>query len=89
MKTKRKVNLDVVVSSYGLDIEENTVYVDEEKQYFALRCLGCGQFMHYPYNPENGWSLNIGDKGVTIKPSILNHCCEAHYIITNGVANIV
>lgn len=91
MKTLKKVELSVVYGAYDLDLLENTVHVDQEKGYFALNCLGCGQFMHYPISPIHkvGWGVKIGGKGITVTPSILNGCCNAHYIITDGVANIV
>lgn len=86
------------------DIRENTFYFCKEKMYIQHNCLcGCGTYIALPINcivldGENnngtakhcwGWNAEINKGKLTVTPSILNHPCEGHYIITNGIANIV
>lgn len=83
------------------EVENDTLYVSKDSMKMAHNCLcGCGGFICIPLqniddNGEifkennNGWSLSVKDGKTTVTPSILNRPCEGHYIITNGIANLV
>lgn len=83
------------------EVENDTLYVSKESMKIAHNCLcGCGGFVCIPLqriedNGEiltennNGWNLKVKDCKATVTPSILNRPCEGHYIITNGIANLV
>ena len=50
-----------------------------------LCCCGCGSEVVTPLNPA-GWTLEIADRGVTLRPSIGNWSlpCRSHYLIRQG-----
>jgi len=93
MKTIKKVQLKLNECKYIPfldDMEENTMYYSKEFQVASHKCF-CGK-NHECVTPimDNMWSIEIinSDK-FTMKPSILNNPCKCHYIITNGIANVV
>lgn len=103
MKTLRKVALSVVFVD-DIDIDKlmpDTVYIRKDKMYFSHLCLcKCKRLVNLPINTltidgsskkgdPRGWDIEIKNQQISIKPSILNHPCECHYIVTNGTANIV
>jgi hypothetical protein len=90
MKTLRKIEVTVeeVSEIPNVDIlTENTLY--KSKHYLSHNCLcGCGDFINLPIS-NGGWSFSNNEGKATLTPSVLNGNCKAHYIITNGVANMV
>jgi hypothetical protein len=38
---------------------------------------------------DDGWNIIIENDKISVTPSILNNLCGCHYVITNGVANIL
>lgn len=96
MKTIKKVEIEVVfceddIPQIPSEYQENTVYVSEKNNRIALNCLcGCGSFINLPVNNPQGWQLEIdSNRKISLIGSILQHPCEAHYIITKNVANFV
>ncbi|MDR2085807.1 MAG: hypothetical protein LBP72_01400 [Dysgonamonadaceae bacterium] len=103
MRTIKKVALTVeFVDKLDFDnIRENVLYVNKQTCYAYHDCLcGCKAPVNIPlkkishdgetyFGDPNGWELTIKGNKVTITPSILNFPCGAHYIITNGIANLV
>lgn len=96
MKTLRKIQVKVeMVDSIPelKDIEENTIYISALYKTASHKCLcGCGNESVTPIDIRTGWSYSIGyNFKLTMTPSILNtHCPNRyHYIITDGVANVV
>ena len=92
MKTLKRVFLEVVEVEF-IDpkyMEFGEFYYSREYGSSNHLCVcGCGKQTPLPIK-ENGWSLVINDNKPTITPSILQrHGCQSHYIITNGIANIV
>jgi hypothetical protein len=64
-------------------LEENTLYVSREFEMAIHICpCGCNQEVATPLN-EEGWQLSA-EAGPTLKPSIKNRDCKAHYFLTNG-----
>lgn len=92
MKTLKKVSLELVEVEFIPEIlEEGKFYYS--KKYNASNHLcpcGCGDKTYLPIK-ENEWTLSIDDKKrISITPSILRRLgCQSHYIITNGIANLV
>lgn len=93
MKTLKKVPLELIrvfyIPEYNL-MEPGKIYYSEEYKTTNHLCpCGCGQQTPIPVK-EGEWNLTIKDERVTLSPSILHRLgCKTHYIITNGVANIV
>ena len=50
-----------------------------------LCCCGCGSEVVTPLNPT-GWTLQIANGGITLRPSIGNWSlpCRSHYLIRQG-----
>ena len=92
MKTLRKVPVKVKYVEIIPDkLEQDIIYISNEYKTSIHLCLcGCGKKAVTPTG-KNGWTITSNENGVTFKPSILNTNCPNmyHYIITNGVANIV
>lgn len=90
MKTLKKVLVQVVaVDDIPLlsKMDENKLYVS--KEYMTHKCLcGCGSMINLPIT-NGGWNFSIEHGLASVTPSILNSGCNAHYIITNGIANLV
>jgi len=103
MRTIKKVPVTVeFVDEMPFDtIQENVLYVNKNTCRLRHLCLcGCGHLIDIPlsrinnngqiYNGEpEWWHLTMNVDKVTITPSILNKPCNGHYIITNGIANLV
>jgi hypothetical protein len=100
MKTKLKIPVEVVnvhyIPEFNL-MEENVIYVSKEYSLAMHKCLcGCGEIAATPINEDvndtSGWDVTIDSNNkITFKPSILNTNCpnRYHYVITNGIANIL
>ena len=92
MKTINKIKVKVVVCESVPDIsemQENTIYYSETYKTASHKCLVCGILSVTPISYE-WWSMDIiNNDNFTMKPSILNNPCKHHYIITNGIANVV
>ena len=99
MKTIEKIELRPEYVETIPDVslmEERVLYISREYNVAIHKCLcGCGNQAVTPFKigeePNKWWNLTESDKGVTLKPSILNTNCpnRYHYIITNSVANVV
>jgi hypothetical protein len=103
MKTVKKVPVTVVfVEEMPFDtIQENVLYVNKKTCRMRHNCLcGCDGLVDIPLSTinDNGeihtgepgqWYLTMKRDKATITPSILNTPCNGHYIITNGMANLV
>jgi len=92
MKTKQKIPVvikhrrEIPLKS---EMEENTLYYMSSIEYVSHKCLcGCGAMITLPVS-QGGWTFDYTNDKATMTPSILNDGCKAHYIITNGIANIV
>lgn len=103
MKTIKKtpVTVEFVETMPFYEIQKNVLYVNKKTCRIRHHCLcGCGSLIDIPlseindngkiYNDEpEWWYLTMNGNKVTITPSILNKPCNGHYIITNGIANLV
>ena len=97
MKTLRKIPVTLVQVEYiPKELEDNTIYLSAEYSIAVHKCLcGCGELAAMPLNIKgetDGWNYSIdAQERVTFTPSVLNtHCPNRyHYIITNGIANVV
>ena len=98
MKTLNKVTIKLIWlndDEYMPPIEkmeENTFYISENYDLSIHKCLcGCGLKTVIPINSVHGWNLIKEDNGtISFTPSMLNPPpCNAHYIITKNVANIL
>jgi hypothetical protein len=93
MKTLNRVPLELVqvefIPSYN-EMEFGKLYYSQEYKTTNHLCpCGCGQSTPIPVK-EGEWSLSISNGKATISPSILHRLyCRTHYVITNGVANIL
>lgn len=94
MKTIKKVPLELFELKEGEFIPEQMefgkfYYSKEFKGSNHLCVCGCGQEVYLPIK-EGEWDLSIYNGKITISPSILNRLgCKSHYVITNGIANIL
>jgi hypothetical protein len=93
MKTLKQVPLELVEVEFipeTSQMEFGKLYYSKEYKTTNHLCpCGCGQITPIPVK-EGEWNLTINNGKVTISPSILHRMgCQAHYIITNGNANIV
>ncbi len=94
MKTLRKVPVELIELKEGEYIPEEMefgkLYYSEEFKGLSHLCVcGCGQKTFIPIK-EYEWSVFPNNGKVTIQPSLLQRDgCKSHYIITNGIANIV
>ena len=93
MKTLRKepVKIEYVESLPAQSkMQKNIIYVCENNNHATHLCLGCFERpVTVPMNEPNGWQFKIENDIISVVGSFLNHPCECHYIITNGVANLV
>jgi hypothetical protein len=93
MKTLKKVPLELIevqfIPEYN-QMEFGKLYYSKEYKTTNHLCP-CGCKMQTPLPiKENEWSLIINNGKATITPSIQHRFgCLSHYIITNGIANIV
>lgn len=91
MKTLKKVPLTLVeVEFIPEEMEFGKVYYSKKYKVSNHLCVcGCGQQTPLPIK-EGEWRLEVANEKITISPSILHRGgCQSHYIITNGIANIV
>jgi hypothetical protein len=92
MKTLKKIPVTAKYVELIPDVlEKDVIYVSVEYSTASHLCLcGCGSRSVTPLG-FNWWSITDDGKGITLKPSILNKNCpnNYHYIITNGIANVV
>ncbi len=93
MKTLEKVPLDLVEVDFipeAKDMEFGKFYYSREYETSNHLCAcGCGHSTPLPIK-EGEWNISIKDNKITVSPSILQRFdCRTHYIITNGIANIV
>jgi hypothetical protein len=91
MQTLKKVPLEIVYTeAIPENMEFGKIYYSKEYETTNHLCpCGCGQQTPIPVK-EGEWNLSINNDKVTISPSVLHRLgCKSHYIITNGVANIV
>lgn len=91
MKTVKKVPLQLVeVEFVPRQMEFGKLYYSKEYKTANHLCpCGCGGQTPIPIK-KGEWSLTVSNGKVTIMPSLLRRTgCQSHYIITNGVANIV
>jgi hypothetical protein len=94
VKTIRKVPvIPVFVKLVPNVLEQNKIYISEEYKVAVHLCLcGCGNLSVTPLGKDGWWWDFInGEKGLTMTPSILNRNCPnlCHYVITNGIANLI
>lgn len=96
MKTKNKVNVNFQLVEFipnDEDMQFAVLYISEKYKTIAHKCLcGCGNLSITPVgNIKPKWNYNVNNEKLTMTPSVLNKNCpqNAHYIITNGIANIV
>ena len=91
MKTLHKIPLELIEVDFIPDIMEFGKFYYSEKYKISnhLCVCGCGNQVPLPIK-NNEWNLSINNSTFSISPSILQRFgCKSHYIITNGVANIV
>lgn len=105
MKTKKKVPVTPEYTEHlpnVKDMEETVIYISLKYGVSGHRCLcGCGELTILPLNKRedseevknHGWNMTDTDGKLTFTPSVGNFSGEspyhAHYIITNGIANMV
>jgi hypothetical protein len=103
MKTIKKIPVTVeFVEEMPFDtIQDNVLYVDKKTCRMRHNCLcGCKHLLDIPLSKiddnekiytgdSHGWDFIVKGDKATITPSILNRPCNGHYIITNGIANLV
>lgn len=93
MKTKKKVPLELIEVEFIPHHNE----MEFGKFYYSkkLKCANhlcpCGCRFPTPIRITTGeWDLKIIDNKLNVSPSILQRFgCKTHYIITDGMANIV
>jgi hypothetical protein len=91
MRTLSKIPVELVECHFIPEqMEFGKLYYSREYNTTNHLCLcGCGSQVPLPIK-ECEWSLVVDNGRVTISPSIQQRFdCFAHYIITNGVGNIV
>ena len=93
MKTLNKVSLELVHVEFipeQHNMKFGKLYYSKDYNTTNHLCpCGCGMQTPIPTN-KDGWTIEIKNGKVTMMPSILQRLgCKSHYIITNGIANIV
>lgn len=93
MKTLKRVELELVEVGFIPDVDDmkfGKFYYSKEYHTTNHLCpCGCGSMTPLPIM-EGEWNLKTNNGKVTITPSVLHRSgCKSHYIITNGIANIV
>lgn len=96
MKTIKQVEVFLVFCEEDIPdlpstYKELHIYVNKDQNKIGMSCLcGCGSLIILPVNNPGGWQLQIDDhQRLTLIGSILQHRCNAHYIITKNTANFV
>jgi len=94
MKTLKQVPIELVEIPEGgyipEELEFGKMYYSKEYGVANHLCLcGCGTKAPIPIG-EGEWSINNDNGKLTVKPSLQQLFeCRSHYIITNGIGNIV
>ena len=90
MKTLQKIPMQLIEVEFIPEILEEGRFYYSEKYKTASHSCPCGCKTIYPIQIKKGeWSI-INKENLTITPSLYHRInCEAHYIITDGFANIV
>ena len=89
MKTLKRIPVRLVRVEYmPKDFGENVIYVSDDGAANHLCLCGCGDKKPFRIHPDE-WEI-LNEEPLTITPSLKHTLgCESHYIITNGIANIV
>lgn len=93
MKTLKKVTLEIIEVEYIPEVKDmmfGTLYYAPHWNMSNHLCpCGCGNQTPLPIK-EGEWSLSVSEGKPTITPSIQHrYNCLSHYVITNGVANML
>jgi hypothetical protein len=94
MKTLKQVPVELVELKEGEympnEMELGKLYYSKEFGGLGHLCLcGCGQKTYITIG-DGEWTVFPNNGKVTITPSLHHRFdCKSHYIITNGVANLV
>lgn len=93
MKTLKKIKLELVETNLIPQVhkmEFGKFYYSKEYNITNHFCpCGCGQQTPL-YISKDYWDLKITNNKITINPSILQRAgCKTHYVIKDGVANII
>lgn len=91
MKTLKKIPMQLVeVEFIPAEMEFGKFYYSREYKVSNHLCVcGCGQQTPFPIK-EGEWTLKNDNDKLTVSPSILQRGgCKSHYIIRDGIANIV
>ena len=99
MKTLKKVPIKPIYVEYmptDQNMVQGEIYISKRFEVSIHLCLcGCGMKTVLPIdqdhkNKSHGWKLTENGGEISFTPSILNPSpCNAHYIITKNVANII
>lgn len=100
MKTIKKIPIKHEFVKYIPDfdnMEYGVVYIAKEYFIAIHKCLcGCGveaaMILNEDKDDSTGWNYSINNQDkITFTPSVLNTHCpnKYHYIITDGIANVV
>lgn len=95
MKTIKKITIEpIFIETMPSNYEPNKVYISEKYEVSKHLCLcGCNTMVVMPFNITGGdgnhyWGLVKENNGtISFIGSVLQHPCEAHYIITKNIAN--
>lgn len=89
MTTKPYPHLTDLVVSQVVHVPEKlqhgTLYASKRFETLLHLCpCGCGEKTVTPQHPTKGWVVLGDDTNVTLRPSILNPVCKAHYYVTDN-----
>lgn len=90
MKTIKRITIEPIFVETMPDFYEyGKIYISEKYKVAKHICLcGCESMVVMPLTGGQWWSLVKENNGtVSFIGSVLQHPCEAHYIITKNVAN--
>lgn len=93
MKTLKKVPIEIVFTEFipeVKDMEFGKLYYSEKYNTVNHLCpCGCGKQTPLPIK-DGEWSISIANGKATLNPSIQHRFhCLSHYVISNGVANML
>lgn len=93
MRTLKQVSMELVEVEFIPEREAMEVgkfYYSRQYNTASHLCpCGCGQDFAVPIK-DGEWNITISNGKLSVTPSLHHRIqCRAHYIITNGVANIV
>lgn len=91
MKTLKRVPLQLIEVEFIPKIMEFGKFYYSQKYNVSNHLCVCGCGCEAPVPIKDGeWSLSNANGKLTVTPSLHHrHNCQSHYIITDGVANIV